>query len=91
MGDTLGIYVRGGCGIEEFHKRVIKWIPTHTPFKHPLGMCKVGIEEFSSIWTSLAPPELHWCVCKILIYMDMDSTNISSKKIVEIGKSRDWG
>ena len=59
-GGYLGApYVRGGCGIEEFHKRVIKLTPTHTPFKHPLGMCEVGIEEFSSIWTSLAPLEIH--------------------------------
>ena len=94
-GGYLGApYVRGVCGIEEFHKRVIKLTPTHTPFKHPLGMCKVGIEEFSSIWTSLAPPELHWCVCKISMY-----TNIIcilrkiflQTKLLRLANRGDWG
>ena len=58
-GIPWGTLCQRGCGIEDFHKRVIKLTPTHTPFKHPLGMCEVGIEEFSSIWTSLPPLELH--------------------------------
>ena len=93
-GIPWGIYVRGGCGIEEFHKRVIKLTPTHTPFKHPLSMCKVGIEEFSSIWTSLAPPELHWCCCKISMYMNIICILrkiFLQRKLLRLANRGDWG
>ena len=94
-GGYLGApYVRGGCGIEEFHKRVIKLTPTHTPFKHPLSMCKVGIEEFSSIWTSLAPAELHWCCCKISMYMNIICILrkiFLQRKLLRSANRGDWG